>query len=246
MAGTTITEAVVLRSFPFGEADRVLHLYTVSSGRTGAMAKGVRRTKSRFGGRLEPFSHVELGLHRGRGELGTVTGASLVHSHDAVRRDPYRLQVGLVGLEAMLRLFTEEERNERAFLALTRFLDALDERDPQPGRRPALDPLVLSFQLKLLWLEGFLPHLGSCVECGVEDGLVAFQPSAGGAVCAACDHGGIGLSPEGLHGLGGLLGAPIADATTLGLGDRAARDVLAVVTSSYEHHGGFRLRTLST
>ena len=160
MAGTTITEAVVLRSFPFGEADRVLHLYTAASGRVGAMAKGVRRTKSRFGGRLEPFSHVELGLHRGRGELGTVTGASLVRSHDRIRSDGYRLQVGLVGLEAMLRLYTEEEQNDRAFLALTRFLDALDECEPQPGRRPAHDPIALSFQLKLLWLSGFLPHIG--------------------------------------------------------------------------------------
>lgn len=245
MAPATVTEAVVLRSFAFGEADRVLHVYTSESGRVGVVAKGVRRTKSRFGGRLEPFSHVELTIHRGRGELGTVTGASLVRSHDAVRRDPYRLQVGLVGLEAMLRLFTEEERNDRAFLALTRFLDALDAREPQAGRRPALEPLVLSFQLKLLWLSGFLPHLGSCVECGADEGLVAFLPSAGGAVCAACDNGAIGLSPEGLHGLAALLGAPIADAPSLGLGDRAVRDVLAVVTSSYEHHGGFRLRTLA-
>jgi DNA repair protein RecO (recombination protein O) len=245
MAPSTITEAVVLRSFAFGEADRVLHVYTQASGRFGVVAKGVRRTKSRFGGRLEPFSHVELGIHRGRGELGTVTGASLVRSHDRVRSNGYRLQAGLVGLEAMLRLFTEEERNDRAFLALTRFLDALDVREPQSGRRPALDALVLSFQLKLLWLSGFLPHLGSCVECGAEDRLVAFLPQAGGAVCEACDRGGIALSPEGLRGLQGLLGAPIADAPKLVLGDRAARDVLAVVTSSYEYHGGFRLRTLS-
>ena len=235
----------MLRSFPFAEADRVLHLYTATSGRIGAMAKGVRRTKSRFGGRLEPFSHVELGLHRGRGELGTVTGASLVRSHDRIRSDGYRLQVGLVGLEAMLRLFTEEERNDRAFLALTRFLDALDEREPQPGRRPALDPLVLSFQLKLLWLSGFQPHVSSCVECGAEEGLVAFDAAAGGAVCASCDRGVAELSPEGLHALTALLGSPIADAPALRLGDRAVRDTLAVVASSYEHHGGFRLRTLS-
>ena len=245
MAASTITEAVVLRSFAFGEADRVLHVYTAASGRLGAVAKGVRRTKSRFGGRLEPFSHVELGLHRGRGELGTVTGASLVRSHDRIRSDGYRLQVGMVGLEAMLKLYTEEEQNDRAFLALTRFLDALDEREPQRGRRPALDPLVLSFQLKLLWLSGFLPHLETCVECGGDDELVAFMPSAGGAVCAACDRGGHRALPEGRRAVLELLGAPIADALGLDIGDRAARDVLAVVVSSYEHHGGFRLRTLS-
>ena len=119
----------------------MLHVY-MTSGRLGVVAKGVVGTKSRFGGRLEPFSHVELSIHRGRGELGTVTGASLVRSHDAVRTNVL-YQAGLVGLEAMLRLFTEG-RNDRAFVALTRFLDALDERALQPGRRPALSPLVLS------------------------------------------------------------------------------------------------------
>src|ERR671936_2037219 len=128
MAGRSYkTEAVVLRSIRLGEADRVLHLYTADRGRVGAVAKGVRKTKSRFGGRLEPLSHVELQLHQGSGELQTVTGVDLVRAHAAARELPYRLNVGLIGAEAMLRLFTNEERNERAFIALTRFLDALDE-----------------------------------------------------------------------------------------------------------------------
>src|SRR6266542_679455 len=105
------TEAVVLRSFRFGEADRVLHLYTLARGRIGAIAKGVRKTKSRFGARLEPLSHVELMLHEGSGELQTVTGADLVRPHRAAREDGYRLRVGLIGAEAMLRLFVEPEAN---------------------------------------------------------------------------------------------------------------------------------------
>src|SRR5207249_9733720 len=85
------TEAVVLRSFRFGEADRVLHVYTLDRGRVGAVAKGVRKTKSRFGARLEPLSHAELLLHQGGGELQTVTGVELVRAHRATRENSYRL-----------------------------------------------------------------------------------------------------------------------------------------------------------
>lgn len=233
----------MLRSFAFGEADRVLHLYTQANGREGAVAKGVRKTKSRFGGRLEPFSHVELVLHRGRGELSTVTGASLVRSHDRIRTDGRRLQVGSIGLEAMLKLFPEEEHNERAWLALTRFLDALDDGELRGGMRPAYEPLVLSFQLKLLWVSGLLPHVTACVGCGRPDELVAYSPTASGAVCRDCDVDGLRLSPRGLQGIEALLSAPIADAPELGLEDGALRDAAAVIAASYEHHGGFRLRT---
>jgi DNA repair protein RecO (recombination protein O) len=240
------TEAVVLRSFRFGEADRVLHLYTHDRGRVGAVAKGVRKTKSRFGARLEPLSHAELLLHQGSGELHTVTGASLVDPHRPAREDPYRLSVALVGAEAMLRLFVEEEQNERAFEALTRFLATVDAIPAGAGGRAALDPLALAFQLKLLWLSGYVPHLESCVECERSEGLVGYLPRAGGAVCTDCAPAEtVVLSPDGFRGIHALLRSPLADARALGLGDRAARDALGVVVAAYEFHGGFRLRTLS-
>jgi DNA repair protein RecO (recombination protein O) len=239
------TEAIVLRSFRFAEADRVLHLYTLDRGRVGAVAKGIRRTKSRFGARLEPLSHVEATLHAGRGELHTITGVDLVRPHSAAREESYRLGVGLVGLEAMLRLFTEQESNPRAFAALARFLDVLDELPRRPGR-PALDPLALAFQLKLLWLSGYLPHLTSCAECGDATApLVGYSPKAGGAVCAGCSAGALALSPNALGGMEELLRRPLAEAVSAGLSERGAREALAVVTASYEFHGGFRLRTLS-
>ena len=245
MARTYPTEAVVLRSLRLGEADRIVHLYTRERGRIGAVAKGIRKTKSRFGARLEPLSHVALQLHQGSGELQTVTGVDLVRAHNEVREDSYRLNVGLIGAEAMLRLFTEQERNERAFIALTRFLDALEEAGPSASR-PALDPLALAFQLKLLWLSGYLPHLTSCAECGADDvALVGYSPQAGGAVCRACGTAAIPLSAAGIEGIEELLGKPLAKAGGVGLSKRAARDALGVVTASYEYHGGFRLRTLS-
>jgi DNA repair protein RecO (recombination protein O) len=245
VARTYPTEAVVLRSLRLGEADRIVHLYTRERGRLGAVAKGIRKTKSRFGARLEPLSHVALQLHQGSGELQTVTGVELVRAHSAVREDQYRLNVGLMGAEAMLRLFTEQEKNDRAFTALTRFLDALEESATGTSR-PALDPLVLSFQLKLLWLSGYLPHLTSCAECGADDvPLIGYSPQAGGAVCRACGSGSMALTPAGIKGIEKLLGSPLSEACATGLSERAARDALGVVTASYEYHGGFRLRTLS-
>jgi DNA repair protein RecO (recombination protein O) len=240
---------VVLRSLRFSEADRILHLYTRERGRIGAIAKGVRKTRSRFGARLEPLSHAELMLHEGSGELHTVTGVALLGSHRAAREDPYRLGVGLIGAEAMLRLFAEPEPNERAFGALTRFLDLLDHVQivraaPGDGVRAGLDPLALSFQLKLLWLSGYLPHVTTCVECGAGE-LVGFSPRAGGAVCREHAVASFRLSEEGLAGVERLLSTPLADAAEAGLSERARREALAVVTSSYEEHGGFRLRTLA-
>jgi DNA repair protein RecO (recombination protein O) len=239
------TEAVVLRSFRLGEADRVLHLYTLERGRVGAVAKGVRKTKSRFGARLEPLSHAELVLHQGGGELQTVTGVELLRSHREAREHPYRLAVGLVGAEAMLRLFPEQEANERAFRALARFLDLLDGIAPRVSERRRTDPLALSFQLKLLWLSGYLPHLTSCANCGADTGLAGYSPQAGGAVCEACANGGaLPLSREGLVGIEGLLQRPLAEAHEAALTERGAQEALGVITASYEYHGGFRLRTL--
>jgi DNA repair protein RecO (recombination protein O) len=245
MAGRSYqTEAIVLRSLRFGEADRILHLYTRGRGRVGAIAKGIRKTKSRVGARLEPLSHVQLQLHEGSGELQTVTGVDLISAHRGTRERSYRLGVGLIGAEAMLRLFGEPEANERAFAALARFLDLLDEADEPVDGRPALDPLALSFQLKLLWLSGYLPHVTTCVECGARE-LVGFSARAGGAVCRAHARGSFTLSTEALRGIEVLLSTPLADAAAAGLGDRVRREALTVVTSSYEEHGGFRLRTLS-
>ena len=240
------TEGVVLRSFRFSEADRVLHLYTHDRGRIGAIAKGVRKTKSRFGARLEPFSHVELVLHEGSGELHTITGVSLVDAHRPTREDPYRLSVGLVGAEAMLRLYVEEERNERAFEALTRFLEAVDAVPAGRRGQAGLDPLALAFQLKLLWLSGYVPHLESCVECGGVDGLVGYLARAGGAVCSPCaPDETVFLAPESFRGMYALIWSPLSDAHGQRLGEQALRDALAVVVASYEFHGGFRLRTLA-
>ena len=140
MAGRSYkTEAVVLRSIRFGEADRVLHLYTPTAAGIGAVAKGIRKTKSRFGGAaraaLPRRPDAPPGLRRAPDHDGRRARPVAPASRD----DCYRLSVGLIGAEAMLRLFSEQEGNERAFTALTRFLDcSTRRRTPPSGRaRPA-------------------------------------------------------------------------------------------------------------
>lgn len=235
----------MLRSIRFSEADCVLHLYTLERGRAGAVAKGVRKTRSHFGGRLEPLSHVELLLHEGRGELMTVRGAELVRSHERSRSDGYRLAVGHIGLEAMLRLFVEQEAQPPAFHALTRFLDLLDDVEVELPAQPGLDALALSFQLKLLWLAGYLPHLAGCAACGEAKPLVGFSARAGGAVCRECGAGALPVSEVGFVGIRTLLEHPMAEARDAALPPEALRQCLRVIESSYEEHGGFRLRTLA-
>src|SRR3954462_5666545 len=103
--GTFKTEAVVLRSIRLGEADRVLHLYTEDRGRIGAVAKGVPRDKSRFGGRLEPFSRVNLILHEGRSDLCTITAADTIHAHASLRDRRATIERAPEVCDAVLRLF---------------------------------------------------------------------------------------------------------------------------------------------
>jgi len=236
------TDAVVLRSIRFAEADRVLHLYTLERGRVNAIAKGVRKTGSRFGARLEPLTRSALLLHEGRGELHTVSGADIVSSHAAARADGYALAVGQIGAEAVLKLHTEPEPQPRAYEGLCRFLDLLDGPLRQAGN-PQHDGLGLAFQLKLLALAGYLPHLTSCASCGSQGPLIGFSPAAGGAVCTACLHdaGGFRLSAGAVAAIEGLLERPLA---SVSLEPTAATDALRVVEETYAHHGGFRLRTL--
>jgi DNA repair protein RecO (recombination protein O) len=241
--GRTIqVEGVILRSLRFGEADRVLHVYTHERGRVGAVAKGVRRTRSRFGARLEPLTRVNLQLHLGRGELGTVTGADIVASHRRVREDPARLAVGLVGAEAVARLFAEGEASPKAFEALCRFLEALELR-AAPNGPIAREPLLLALGLKLHWVAGFAPVLDRCASCGsIEAPLVRFSAATGGAMCAACP-GGFGIRHDMIGALGALLRAPLAEAPALP--GPLASEVARAVSELHAEHGGFRLRSLA-
>jgi DNA repair protein RecO (recombination protein O) len=228
------TEAIVLRSIRYGEADRVLHLYTQDRGRVGAVAKGVRRVRSRFGGRLEPLFRVELMLHEGRGELCTVTSASTVNAHPNLRDRRESLQRATQACDAVLRLFDSQEPNRPAYNLLCHELMLLDAEPAAATRAQAL-----AFRLKLLLAAGFLPELAACAACGECEHLGAFSASAGGVVCAGCEAGSFPLDGAAHTFLVDALANPLADAPAAP--EAALRQADRAITETLEHHAHVRL-----
>jgi len=229
-------QGVVLRTWKLGEADRILNIMTRGHGKVRAVAKGVRRTKSRFGGRLEPTAHVALQLHHGRSDLQVVTGAESLDQFEPFRADPDRFAGASAMLEATDQVAQEGEANRELYHLLLGALRTL----AGPG-----GPLVVpAFFLKLLVLEGLRPMLDRCVSCGADDvALVAFSDLDGGALCASCRRG-MALSPEALDLLRLVLGGRLGEALTLPTGS-ATVEVSAVATSALEHHLERRLRSVT-
>jgi DNA repair protein RecO (recombination protein O) len=238
MPGQFKTEAVVLRTFRFGEADRILHLYTADRGRVGAIAKGVRRVKSRFGGRLEPLFRVNLVLHEGRGELCTVTQAETVAAHPALRERRSSLERASQACEAVLRLLDSQEPNPPAYNLLCRELQLLDADASAATRGHAL-----AFRLKLLLAAGFAPELAACATCGDRDHLGAFSASAGGVVCPGCEAGSFTLGGDAHRFLVEALGRPLAESPDAPPG--ALQQADRAIAETLEHHAHVRLRRVA-
>jgi DNA repair protein RecO (recombination protein O) len=234
---TLKTEAVVLRSIRYGEADRILHLYSAARGRVGAIAKGVRRPRSRFGGRLEPFFRLDLLLHEGRGELLTVTNVATVDGYPRLRSSAAALDAGARACDAVLRLLDSAEPNRPAYNLLCRYLSMLDD----PGReRAAAVETALAFRLKLALAAGFAPELASCTRCGEAQHLTGFSGAAGGVVCSACEAGSFPLSEDAHRFMVAAIASPLAEAPVAE--ERGLRQVERAVGETLEHHAHVQLR----
>jgi DNA repair protein RecO (recombination protein O) len=237
LAGSLKTEALVLRSIRYGEADRILHLYTPDHGRVGAIAKGARRAKSRFGARLEPFMQVNLVLHLGRGDLHTVTGADTVEARPGLRDSADSLDAAARACDAVARLFETDAPHPEVYALLANELTLL-------ASRPATASLqnAVAFRLKLLLAAGIVPQLGSCANCGEREHLTGFSAAAGGVVCSSCESAAFPLGEEAYQFLVSAIGQPLANAPhasarALQLAERAIRETA-------EHHAQVRLRPL--
>jgi DNA repair protein RecO (recombination protein O) len=230
---------VVLRTYRLGEADRIIVFITEQHGKVRAVAKGIRKTTSKFGARLEPLTHVDLLLWQGRSDLDIVNQVEVLDTFRAVREDLSRVAKGVALLEVTDQMAQERHPDRQLYSMLVGALRALAE----PGNDPTL--LAPSFFLKALVLEGALPELSACASCGEPEGeveLVAFDLTEGGALCRRCRKGRP-MSPAALHLLRRILGGDLA-AVLAGPPPPGAEEVAELATEAMEVHLDRRIRSI--
>jgi DNA repair protein RecO (recombination protein O) len=225
---------VVLRTYKLGEADRIVVLLTEEHGKIRAVAKGVRKTGSKFGARLEPMSHVRLLLSQGR-ELDIVSQAESVETLAPMLVDLDHLTAGIAVLEAADQMSLDREPAPQLYRMVVGALRTIAERG---------GPLVVpAFYWKLLAADGLRPELDMCVRCGEDTQLVAFDMDQGGALCRNC-RTGAPLSDDALETMRMILGGRLNEALELPA-SRTTHEVMAHATRALEHHIERRLRTVA-
>jgi len=220
-------QGIVLRGYPFGESHRVVVIFSPNHGKVRTVAKGVRKTKSRFGGRLEPFTHVDVVLYEGT-NLDTITQVSIINAFPPLRNNLDRVLAASTMIEVVDAVAQEDEPSQRLFLLLHRGLSVLDAGPPH-------DDLVTSFLLKAADVIGVAPALDACAGCGRTGGLTRFSFSAGGSLCDDCRTPGAYSLRGGLVDYLAVVAA--ADLTNLPAADRSfSREALGVTKRFVEYH----------
>lgn len=225
MPGLYKDEGVVLKTIKLGEADRIVTIFTRYNGKVRAVAKGVRKTKSRFGARLEPFTQVQLLIYRGR-ELDTITGADILAPFKGVRTDYARVTAAAAVAELVEKIMPERERALSVYDLLLGALTSVAR---------GAENVVPAFLVKLLSVAGFHPQLWVCSGCGGAGGLEGFSPALGGVVCLNCwneDDGAWRIGSDRVALLGTLLTSEFGCVSD----PAAAREVTDTLRRYAEYH----------
>jgi DNA repair protein RecO (recombination protein O) len=227
---------VVLRTLKLGEADRIVSFLTQGNGKVRAVAKGVRKSGSRFGARLEPTSHVALQCYRGR-ELDVVTQVETIDANRALKENYACFTHAVPMLEAVDQVAQEREPAPAMYRMLVGALRTLSTK-PSAVITPA-------FFWKLLSLEGFHPYLDGCVRCGEEGGpFSAFDLAEGGVLCSTCGRlGGCRVEPEAIVFLGQLVGGELHRAIAEPPAPEHVHEIERLGVLALEYHSERRLRS---
>ena len=224
----------MLRAYKLGEADRICVLATLDHGKVRAVAKGVRRLKSRIGARLEPLNHVNLMLWEGR-NLDIINQVEVLDTHVEVRNSLEMTSQAQVMLEVAVRLFLEKASNVDLYTMLVKALSTLETWDSQ---------LILpAFLLKVLVSEGVGPALGSCIQCSETENLVAYSTADGGVLCNKCRRGR-SITPEALMVMRKILGGGLALVLAETFSNSVSGEVRSLATEAMEHHLEARLKSM--
>jgi len=230
-------QGIVLRSIKLGEADKIVTILTQGSGKIRAVAKGIRKTTSRFGGRLEPFTHVSLLIYQGR-NLDTVTQADILTPFRVVRGRFDLIAAGETMLESVDKVAEEHERNVKLFMLLLNGLRTLED-EPRDAAAVAE-----SFLLKLLSLSGFHPSLSACAVCGDPAPLTWFAAGQGGAVCGQdADPDAGRVSPDALAWLDAMQRVDLYGAGDMTPPAELRREARAMLYGFTEYYFERRMRS---
>lgn len=231
-------EGVVLRRWKLGEADRIIVFATPEHGKVRAVARGVRKTKAKLAGKLDPPAHVALQLFETRGDLDIVTQVETINRFDGLRSDFNRLVRAMAMLEAAEQVMQEREPDPAMFTLLVRALDTLSTKP---------SPLVMAgFMLKLISHEGLEPYVDGCVVCEedkLQSELVAFDIGEGGTLCSSCRRGRA-ITPEALRIIKLMLGGQLGQALEM-VDSPAIHEVDHLAVEIVEHHIERRLKSLT-
>jgi DNA repair protein RecO (recombination protein O) len=234
--------ALVLRKTKLGETDLILTLLAADGRQVRAVAKGARKSRSRLGARVEPFSILDLLLHTGR-NLEIVAEAETVETHDALRADYDRTMAASVVVDVLDKGSVEGQAEPQLFEMALVTLDVMES-----AAVGALEPVVLAFLLKSLAMHGYRPSLDRCAACGGEaTGPLAFSVEAGGVLCGRCAGEGSGarpITPEARDALRRMLGSRMAEVPGIDLAPAVADDVRWTIRAYTGFHIPARLRAL--
>jgi len=232
------TRGIVLKTFKLGEADKIITLITEAEGKIAAVAKGIRRTKSRFGARLEPFTNLNLIFYKGR-NLSTITSADIIKVYDGVTGELDRIDYGYAMLELVDKLSVEGQSDPRIYNMLAKSLDLLSRTDN--GKR-----LVLStFDIKLLAFSGFLPNINECTGCSSKTGLTDFSFTQGGILCKRCadsDPSSININGDTIELMRSLLLTPFKGLKDVKTDTATLGELNNIIDKHISYHLSIRLR----
>lgn len=233
-------EAVVLHTYNLTESSKIVVLLTSQRGKVRAVAKGVRRTKSKFGSALEPMTHVEAQVHfKENRDLQTLSQAVTRESFASIRADLTRLGLASVMCELMEQFVQENEESSRFFLLLLLSLKTL------AGMSKNQVSLLISFYMRVLDLSGLLPELERCVRCGQEPRNHAYlDANAGGALCAKCSAGlGEKVAAGSLKAMRRLHSADWEMLERIHVAPSSVDEILGALGAYIIHHTGRELRS---